>query len=392
MSYDFEIALPTAPTRADFESALKRRAILEGELEIGGGALVRTSRWEFTIDGPFHCEDEDLSAELARAVLAPKYLVQVQVPYSAPARARSTARAMGKRLAKSLDGAIFDPQRDRVLFPRSGRRRTPDRGAPDECRRLECEWCFDPDRLTRAGEAFLALVADHFPEATPRRFGRFEPPQHRYSASRRSTFLDLWRSEAEALAGYFLWTSRAPVFGGSVFWPNRERVRSEGGQAAASLHVNLDGSCLETDARWRHAVMSFFEKVARTCGAFYGRAILEHLPSGEESGKRELHMQGACGERWYGIPRSSSWLTYLGASYAACLDDDARLRTAEPCVLVEPANLEAWQVLHAEIPEELYRRHTRPTPIGGCMHDTFPDLHEAPRGIDIAATQDEGDK
>lgn len=273
MSYDLEIAVHREPRTRDVEEALSGKASLEGALGAQGHLSVRKARWEFTIEGPFHVEAEDLPGALSAAVRAPRWLVRIHVPLAAPRLARSLAARVGATIARSCAGAVYDPQEDRVLVPRSGRGSEPARSSEERKRYLECEWCYAPGRLARSGEAFLAVVRAHLPEATPVRFGTFEPLQHRY-ADDPGSFLDLWLRESRT-SGSFFWTCKSPGVGGGVHWPfDNEANAKRGGVAAAGLRVELEGDALQDDRQWREAARDFFREVAIGTGPFYGRAVL----------------------------------------------------------------------------------------------------------------------
>lgn len=390
MSYDFEIATHREPQTHDVKEALSGKASLEGVLEARGNLLVRTARWEFTIDGPFHVEVEALPDALSAAVLAPKWLVQINVPIAAPKVARTLATKIATTIAKTCAGAAYDPQEDRILYPRSGRSPKPARSNDERKRGLECEWCYAPGQLAKSGEAFLAVVRARLPEAAPVRYGAFEPLQHRF-ADDQAAFLELWLKESKT-SGSFFWTCKSPGVDGGVNWPfENEANARRGGVAAARLRVELEGDSLTNDSQWRETAQDFFREVAMRTGAFYGRAILSppkpRLVTAGES--YDLAKPAAVfGGRWFGIPRHPAWLSWLGDTYQSRLaekgaapgDSTASHRGS---LLVAPKNLDSPFELHKAIPSDLYRLQDGRSS-GAVTEQLGPHtrFHEAPLSLD----------
>ena len=71
------------------------------------------------VDGPLRVETEDLADKLAAMLLAPKWLYQLNFSVETPQRHFNTVLGLAKLIAKEGDGAVYDPQEDEVLWPRS---------------------------------------------------------------------------------------------------------------------------------------------------------------------------------------------------------------------------------------------------------------------------------
>ncbi|MHC4375928.1 MAG: hypothetical protein ACYS26_04950 [Planctomycetota bacterium] len=386
MSYDIDIATHAEPGRRDIQKALGERVEILGEFVRRGSIVARTKRWEFTIDGPHATDPEDLPEPLAAAVMAPRWSLQIQVPYGAPKTARSLALKAARSLATSCSGAVFDPQEDRVVFPRARRRAAPARSAQERTRRLEIEWCCRPQDLTESGESFLRLVRVHVPEATPMRFGTYEPMQYRYSEDSRE-FIDFWRASSSGRD--FFWSCRRPFDGGGASWPYANpTAHGPGSIPAASLSVSLDGEALLHDLKWRQALRGFFEAVAVETRAFFARAV-QSQPQPKTITAEEFLRTGwpsAAGSRWLGLPRHPAWLTWLGRSYADAIklgEDTLRgcSRAETGALLEQPEDLEAPQKLIEEIPEALFRSQPRRLPDDRLEHLGSPTVIELAREI-----------
>jgi hypothetical protein len=347
VSYDLEIATHDKPERRDFDDVLPKGATLSGVFGAEGNLILQCGRWSCEIDGPFRCEPDDLGYALARAVVAPAWLIQMHVPVGEAKVARTTAARIATHVARSRLGAVYDPQQDRIIFPRGGKRPAPDRITDPLSRTLKCEWCYVPRVLSGKAREFLSVVGSFLPEVVPARFGTFEPLQHRFEEGE-DKFLEMWEGES-ASSGRCFWKCKHPGLGGGVAWPfENEANARQGGVAAAHLYVELQGDALTTDARWQAAVISFFRAVSSRTEAFYGRAILSppSPPFVSASEIEDLFVPAAVfRDRWHGIPRHPAWLTWLGQEYSARV---AHARGSAPTpsttsndLFVQHANLDA---------------------------------------------------
>ena len=60
-----------------------------------------------------------MADKLAAMLLAPKWLYQLNFSAETPQRHVKTVLGLAKLIAKEGDGAVYDPQEDEVLWPRS---------------------------------------------------------------------------------------------------------------------------------------------------------------------------------------------------------------------------------------------------------------------------------
>lgn len=239
MSYDLEVAAPGEPGRAQIEE------------------LAAARRLEaLTVDGPHPAEPEDFAEAVAAACLAPRWLVTLSIPYASPKRAIAQARALARELAELYDGAAFDPQQDALIWPRGRRARVAPRTREEKTSIVELEWEVAPERGLAAAETLLRLLRRRCPEALPTRYGRWEPPPHRYDPAAPEEFARFAAEHDDAF-----WYARRPSFGGSA--------------RASTLSLEFDGNVLESDVRWREAVVELFAAVAAELGAVQAKAEVE---------------------------------------------------------------------------------------------------------------------
>lgn len=329
MSYDLEIALSRKPTFENIAEFVSSQKGIEasGRLEGGKGNVIvrRTGKVKaspgFTVDGPFQIEEEDLPDELMAFVLAPRWLIQVSVPAASNDKDLSTALALGRALAKVCDGAVYDPQEDKVVFPKGTPKRYKAPAEEQRIRLVNCEWYLPPARfeVTTASE-LLRLIRRLCPEAAPTRFGQYEPLQHRIEKGNDQPFLDSWKEAAAVDIGdSFFWKAKSPCYGGSVFFPDwRNEDRPKGVARRINLSMDFDGRALHGDSRWTETVIALFLELSRKLQAYYAATYVQR----EVIAKRGIWLDGRSedislpgGQWWTGLPPIPTWLSWFGKPY-----------------------------------------------------------------------------
>ena len=326
MSYDLRVASHSEPTAELLERIVRDRGAV---VEAGEPHIVRRGDRGVSIEvwAPVRCEVEDLDDELAAAVLAPRWLTEITLPYAAAKADVNLARTLARRLAEACDGAALDPQKDGLLWPRAGRRRYQAPAREDRIPILNLTWVLTSWEHQHLPERWLRLVQRIAPEAAPVRYGDFEPLQERVEPGREDEFVRFWRDNvaADFSLGFF-WSCRRPFYGGSFAAPIRpERERDRPGLLAAHIGTELDARALN-EQPWRAAVVDLFTAVADEVDAVYAAGYVERgvLASARglaydghsESPAEFSLLQG----RWLGVPPVPAWLTWFGRGYRGRLE------------------------------------------------------------------------
>jgi hypothetical protein len=117
------------------------------------------------------------------------YLIEINIECDAPQTARARAVRLARKLAQSARGVVVDPQDGTVQTPRGIKRvdlSGPESEEPGEL--LTISWWFENAEAFASGG--LARVLDamerHAPEALPRRYGLWEPPQFKFAEQGRA--------------------------------------------------------------------------------------------------------------------------------------------------------------------------------------------------------------
>jgi hypothetical protein len=184
MSYDIEIwsvgpsELPAAlPTNTRWES------------QADSWVLPRKT-WQLVVEQSAKVWPEDIPDEIVPALPGISYLTRLHLERSSwPTSAVGVLNRTARKLAQATRGVIFDPQLETLAAP-SGVKRFQGSKRSETFAVLQLKWWFlDGPLLEDRGVSALVGVLEKFlPEALPKRFGLYEPPQHVYQQEGRSGF------------------------------------------------------------------------------------------------------------------------------------------------------------------------------------------------------------
>ena len=156
-----------------------------------GQVLTHVRRgWQIVIGIPIKVLPEDIPEQIARILPGIGYLMELNLsPIDAPEAARKFLSRSGSAIARAARGVTFDPQADQLTLP-SGIKRFVKPEGSENASVLSMSWWFVEGPIPR-GEfgRLLDALETELPEALPRRYGRFEPPEHAYAETGREHFL-----------------------------------------------------------------------------------------------------------------------------------------------------------------------------------------------------------
>lgn len=325
MSFDLRVFTQSPPAlEAPAIEGLRALAHPDGvELlrELSGG-----DRQLCTADGPFEIvEAEDEIPEAVRSgLLSVAWEVQISAGGVLSDRDVIAVNRFARAVAKSGDGMVFDPQLDKVVWPRSIRalRKVPARPAEADTY-LAMEWAFVEELDSGRATHLINVLERHLPEASPRRFGTYEPLQGRSDRDGQDAFAELfegphtvsWKGKRP-----FEWGFAHPRRGwGSALTPDERAKRTPelGGRKGVrptSIKLEFESGVAE-EPRWTGAVRSLFRGVGEQLGPMYGIAWMA---------RRQIREPGETlnGQWWLGIPDFPVWLTWVGHPYTDSLPAD----------------------------------------------------------------------
>jgi hypothetical protein len=251
--------------------------------------------------------------------------VDVHVPAGSDAETHALALAMAVHLAREGDGAVFDPQDDRIAWPSGVTPRA--RGSAEErIRAIDLEW-FVPTSSFPADAArrWVERTRTDFPACAPVRFGPYEPLQGRLDRDGVEGFEAIWAEQAAAATGgSFFWTARDGGFSGSVFFADhRTDSRPARVGSVARLSASVDARPIHRDPARCEALVTFFASVADDFGAAFGAACVTRdviLRRGHVSFDGQSESGPLPYARWWvGLPALPTWLAWFGEPYRELL-------------------------------------------------------------------------
>jgi hypothetical protein len=192
-----------------------------------GSALYEKRAWAISFLPSVRVLPEDVPIEVSSSLPGIEYLSEINLsPIDAPEVAKKFAMRTAIAIAKASHGVIFDPQNNAVTLP-SGVRRYVKPQPNENASILALSWWFvDGPLVDGSYSGLLDVLSAELPEAMPRRYGLFEPPQHVYANEGRDHFLKFLADNAKGVGT--IWYPSGPVFNVSLRLPSPLEPQSEG--------------------------------------------------------------------------------------------------------------------------------------------------------------------
>lgn len=329
MSHDLLIVGPNAPEGVPDEASLP------DDLEI---------------DGPYETDPDLLADEVLARVVAPRWEVALHARFTDASIRR--ARKVARQIADSCAGVVYDPQEDRVIWPRGSRRVVVTPSVERRARVLNLIWCFARRLTHEDAETFLAVAGRRMPECRPVRWGLDEPLRFRDEEG----FREHWDGDE-----ILWWKGRPPVFAGMLH-PGRSSTRfgKRYPRLTDWVEIALDAEAtVEASAEWVQAIEDLVVSVSEAMGAYVASAELQltwtarrgtlwfDAPHGLDTGSVVAHT-------WLGLPNFPCWFMWLGPGYRELvaednLDGDAIASATPSGLLVRTAKTPAEQRSGAQV-------------------------------------------
>ena len=261
---------------------------------------------------------------------------------------------VAKLIAKFGHGVIENPQTDEIILP-SGVKRVQAIEKTERFSIIELSWWFNNEVLRDRQNLIILLqeIERTIPEALPRRYGVYEPPQER--------FLGI-----DELASYLLdhmneqivWYPSRPVIYvnlsvPSVIGPTRMGYRF------GQFSIEIDSAVL-TMPGWKTSIQRLFKNISLILNPFYGDIF---IIDGFIRSRNGYWVDGMTGKHpivswwWNGFPRKASLGLVIGEpllSYVKIERNHIKLNNGcNLFVKTEDDNNELYQGIY--IPESLFQ-------------------------------------
>ena len=293
MSYDLHVY-----TCLDPAAALARLAD-EGELQREGESFsIAGGGWQAVFGPADRVESEDVPPDVMRELPGIAYLTEINIEGGAPDSAHTRTLRAARKLAKEARGVVVDPQEGTVETPRGNKRVDFATAGEQPQSLLTISWWFqDADAFARDGVGrVLDAMALHAPEALPKRYGLWEPPQFKFAETGR-----------EHLQSFLTEHLREPT----VWYPSKLFTHahlavppkvgaSPQGYRCCLLKLEADARVLDAPG-WPLALLRLWTAVAQAVTPLFAE-----IRAGESPIRSWF---------WTGIPRELSYAAMIGPPY-----------------------------------------------------------------------------
>jgi hypothetical protein len=280
----------------------------------GAGMLLQRGKWQIVAGPVSEVLPEDIPVDIMAKLPGIRYLIELNLePLHAPSSARQLLARVARNISRAGPGVIQDPQADTLTTPR-GVVRLQRQTQPPRISLLTFSWWFTEGPLSgeRGYRGLLSLFERYLPEALPRRYGEYEPPQFQFEETGQDHFLDLLSRTTLSL----VWYPHYPVlslylgvFG--TLGPTRQGYR------ANYLSIGVDSSVLDQPG-WRLALERFWVAASKFVRPFYGdgRLLDNYLfRRGRIFIDHQTEQHPVINGWWNGIPRQLGQAVVLGEPY-----------------------------------------------------------------------------
>ncbi|MFJ8258499.1 hypothetical protein ACIQ4Z_14695 [Peribacillus asahii] len=301
--------------------------------------------------------EEDIPEEVVGQLPGIKYFTEIILePFDAPKRALQLVKKMTKILTQPSHGVVVDEQEGTILSL-SGVKRLKTMSPKDDSSFLQMTWWFMNDyTFIKDGlDTFLDVMEATMPEALPRRYGVYEPPQFKWAEKGKEHFIQF---VSENLHEGIVWYPSKPFTDVHIGIPDKVGPTREGFR---SCYISID--FLEEvmgQPGWPLEIKRFWLKTSELLNPFYGEIRRGWSP--------------VSGWWWRGLPKRLGNAAILGKPYIDLWPDFIKeaKQTKGGLFYIENIN-EDYQDLHsiiAEVPEDIVqpknkKKYSRKWPFEG---------------------------
>jgi hypothetical protein len=265
---------------------------------------------------------EDIPEDVVPVLPGIQHVVHLTLePIDAPEAGFKALRKAAKTIAKASRGVVLDPQAGSVELPGGVNRYVPPkREKESRVAILEMSWWFEHASLLERAELenFLETLSTYLPEAMPRRYGLYEPPQHELEKTGRDHLLSFL---TDHLTESVVWYATAPVayvfisIGPDSGW---QRVGAKTEFRCNRISIELDTAALDQPG-WQTGLLRAWRALSKRLNPFYGdvRTLQGYFRSGTGfSSDGASEPEPTKSWWWKGIPQRLGHAVVLGEPYS----------------------------------------------------------------------------
>ncbi|MFB5284059.1 hypothetical protein [Peribacillus sp. Hz7] len=352
MSYNISI---WSVNKTSFENEVFNQEKIKRQ---NNGIIYEDKNWQITVSGPFEVMEEDIPEEVVGQLPGIKYFTEIILePFDAPKRALQLVKKMTKILAQSSHGVVVNEQEGTISSP-SGVKRLETIPAKDaDPSYLLMTWWFMNDHtfIKDGFETFLDLMESMMPEALPRRYGIYEPPQFKLADKGKEHFIQFL---SENLHEGIVWYPSKPFTYINIRIPDKVGPTRQGFRSCYITIKFLEEVMKQPG--WSMELKRFWLKASDQLKPFYGEMRKGQNPRN--------------GTWWRGLPKSLGNAAMLGKPYIDLWPDFIKEAKQTEGGLFYIENIkEDYEDLHSiitEVPEDIVqpknkKKHSRNWPFEG---------------------------
>jgi hypothetical protein len=282
---------------------------------IGRDWIHETPEWQVSVRASIEVVGQDLPRNVDRTLPGIAYLTQLALdPEDASQEGIDFLVKVANRLSVSAHGVFLDLHTDHLSIPSSIKRY---RQAEKEERfsTLQFHWWFTQSPLqTEEGlTAFVELLQHNFPEAMPRQYGLFDPPEFHFEETGKEHFINFMLGHLEDV---IIWYPSPPVLEVFLYCSSKWGGSSQGFRANLVRFV-LEEQVLDQPG-WETQLQRFWNTASQHIQPFYGdvRTLEGYLRMDHYFGSDEKTQTHPTRSIWWnGIPQRLGHAAVLGKPY-----------------------------------------------------------------------------
>ena len=260
--------------------------------------IFNIDEYIITIEETVNVENEDIPIDVMLSLSEIKYLTSLHLqPYTNEKKIIDKAIKYAKKLAKEFDGVVENPQLANEVMLVNKRKTftqaTRDAEIISICWYVDCQ-----ESLSNKLAYFIEILEKYLPQALPRRYGSYEPPQFKYSETGKEHLIKFLNDEHSPVI--YCTKPITYIFLSDAYIEN-QRLEIEDYRCNKIEIELLKEAYLEPN--WQYAIKKLFKEVAKLFKPFYAEIIDE-----EES--------MVCSWWWKGIPKKKGDPIIIGEPYS----------------------------------------------------------------------------
>ena len=284
--------------------------------------------WQVIISHSVTVDPEDIPITIMQALPGISYMTEINIePISTPDKVRNETLRMCKALATEIKGVVEDPQNGTIKMPSGVKKVSYDNLKGKNQPLISLIWYFEDVTFYKSKQIdkFVDLFDKYMPDALPRRYGEYEPPQYKFAETGKEHLIDFLKNEPSPVCYATKPFTHLFISVPDIEKETKEYLQNElyqkdinpqsfYGKAQTKYRCGkielqmLKEVFLQPD--WNLAVKRLFVEMAKLLTPFYAEIV-------EEKPHMIMQKKGLVRSWWWrGIPRDLGYAIILNDKYA----------------------------------------------------------------------------